>query len=250
MLQFHYDKVKTVEEGVVRLLTIRDMEIPDFKIEKKGDGFADVLVLRGKRIPLFRWRHDPRMNSMRAYGQKAVAENNCINTSSFVGCDVPLKDLIYAECDIAEYVLGSPIVKVTAFINGAACNLIAKTERGTLANLELGATMAPGTIPQFDHRVITGHGMATDRTVNTITEESGVYLFRQDDPRPYEFNDAEYYLYGLTPEESHTATLAFAIIGGKVDAELMIKTDEHLCQVVDAVYESARTGGTVNVEEV
>ncbi len=248
MLEVKYSKVASVEDGVRRLLTIRDMEAPDFSVANKPEGeHVDVLTLSGKRIPLLAWRYEPRMNSLRNYGQKAVKENCCLNASSFVGKDVDISDVIYKELDIAEYLLGEPIVKVTAFMNGAACNLIAKTESGMQANLELGATMAPGTIPQFQHRLITKHGMANDKGVNDLVEQSGVYVFSDSDTRPVVYDDGEYYLYGLSVEESVTCTYVLAIIKGTVLADSIIEQDKHLRTLVDAVYESARLGKSVFV---
>lgn len=248
MLQEKYKKVSSVEEGVRRLLTIREVEIPDFTLIKKPDGeYVDILVMGGDRVPLPYWRYEPRMNSLRGYGQKEVSENCCINTSSFVGKGTPLVDVIYKELDIAEYTLGSPIVKVTAFINGDACNLIAKTAAGTQANLELGATMAPGTIPQFQHRLITKHGMANDKGVNDLVEQSGVYVFADNDTRPTAYDDGEYYLYGLTVDESCECTFIQGIIKGAVDKDALIAQDKHLRELIAAVYESAKCGESVCV---
>ena len=248
MLETKYSKVSSVVEGVRRLLTIRDAEIPELSLEKKPSGeHVDIVVIDGKRIPMLSWRYEPRMNALRNYGQKAVAENCCLNASSFVGKDVDIRDVIYKELDISEYLLGEPIVKVTAFINGAACNLIAKTASGSQANLELGATMAPGTIPQFQHRLITKHGMANDKGVNDLVEQSGVYVFSDSDTRPVVYNDGEYYLYGLTVEESVDCTFIQGIIRGKVSADGLVAQDKHLRELVDAVYESARLGKSVTV---
>jgi hypothetical protein len=187
------------------------------------------------------------MNNLRSYGQKAVKENCCLNTSSFVGKDTDISDVIYKELDIAEYLLGEPIVKVTAFMNGAACNLIAKTESGMQANLELGATMAPGTIPQFQHRLITKHGMANDKGVNDLIEQNGVYVFSDSDTRPVVYDDGEYYLYGLGVEDSVICTYVLGIIRERVCADALVEQDKHLRVLLDAVYESARLGKSVFV---
>ena len=249
MLDYRLKRVESVEEGVIRLLTVRDLPVPEFKIAMRGEGeYSDTLIYGGKEIPLHNWRHEPRINRMHGYGSTEPDNNNCVNTYSFVGSDLPLDCLIYKEVDVAEYLLGSPIVKVTAFLNGNACNLLAKTAKGTVAGLELGATMAPGTIPQFGHRLITGHGMATDRTVNTLVEQSGVYLYKSDDPRPYEYNDGEYYLFGLTAEECRTATLVQGIIKGEVDGDALIRDREHLLRVLAAVYRSSEEKRSVEVE--
>lgn len=238
----------SIEDGVRRLLTVRDKAVPEFKLEHRGEGeLCDTLIYGGRRIPLLTWRQEPRMNSMRNYGLKAPLENCALNTVSFLGKDFSLDALIYRELDIAEYTLVSPIKKVTAFMNGNACNLLAKTESGALAGLELGATMAPGTIPQFNHRLITKHGMASDRTVNNVVEQSGVYLFADGDARPVAYDDGEYYLYGLSVEDSCEAVYIFRILIGAIDADALIEQDKRLRLALAAVHESARLGGSVFV---
>lgn len=229
---------------------MRDVPVPEFSIEPMGEGgLCDYLVLGGKRIPIFSWRYDPRMNSMRGYALKAPAENCALNTVSFIGNDVSLDAIIYRELDISEYLLVSPVKKITAFINGGACNLIAKTESEAVAGLELGATMAPGTIPQINHRLITKHGMASDRTVNNVVEQSGVYLFADGDPRPVAYDDGEYYLYGLSVLDSYKATFIQSIILGRLDADALIAQDKHLRVLLAAAHESARLGKSIAVKE-
>jgi hypothetical protein len=247
MLTPKYDRLTSVKDGVIRLLTIRDYAIPEFDVEPKADGdYTKTLVLEGKRIPLLFWRYEPRMNAIRNYGKKV--ETNCsINVSSFFGKDTTLDEVIYRELDIAEYALHSKIVKVTAFINGDACNLIAKCESGAQANLELGATMAPGTIPQFQHRLITKHGMANDKGVNDLIEQNGVYVFSDSDTRPVVYDDGEYYLYGLGVEDSVICTYVLGIIRERVCADALVEQDKHLRVLLDAVYESARLGKSVFV---
>lgn len=251
MLEVKYEKVTSIEEGVRRLMTVRDEEIPDFTLERRGDGgLCDMLVLSGERIPLLSWRHEPRMNSMKNYGCRAPEENCAINTVSFVGKDTSLDALIYRELDIAEYTLRSKIESVTAFVNGDACNLLGKCKSGAMLGLELGATMAVGTVPQFNHRIITKHGMASDRTVNNVVEQSGVYLFADGDARAIPFDDGEYYLYGLTPADGYTAVYIRAIIKGTVDKDELVRQDEHLRRVLAAVHKSAKSGAREKVSEV
>ncbi len=247
MLQEKYEKLSSVEEGVRRLLTIRDRAIPDFRVDPRSEGeLVDTLVLEGERLPLLDWRYEPRTNSMRGYGR--VAEQNCcVNVSSFFGSDTPLDVLIYRELDLAEYLLHSKIVKVTAFIRGGACNLIAKCESGAQANLELGTTMAPGTIPQFQHRLITTHGMANDKGVNDLVEQSGVYVFTNEDTRPVVYDDGEYYLYGLTVEQSVRCTFIQGVVLGRVDKAELVEQDKHLREVLAAVHKSAECGQSVLV---
>ncbi len=239
MLEERYEKVLSVEDGVRRLLTIRDREIPTFSLcEKRAGEYVQMLNLDGRDIPMLSWRYEPRMKAISDYGKRA-GENCALNTSSFAGVDMPLSELIYKELDIAEYALSSKIVKVTAFIRGAACNLIAKCESGAQANLELGTTMAARTIPQFQHRLITTHGMANDKGVNDLVEQSGVYIFKNSDTRPIVYNDGEYYLYGLTVEQSVDVTFIQGVITGALSADALIEQDKHLKDVLAAVYKSA-----------
>ena len=238
--------VKSVREGVVKLLEMRELSAPDFEIIKKKGEFAELLILGGKEIPLLFWRHEPRINSLHEYGSD-LTDNSALNVYSFVGSDTALDEHIFKELDLSEYILNSKIEKVTAFINGGACNLIAKTESGTLANLELGNTMAEGTQPQFSHRLVTKRGMASDRTVNSMTEPFGVTLFSSSDTRPFGFDDADHYLLGLTPDEAYRVTFIRAIIVGDIDADRLCADYERLKSVLNAVYRSAKESESVNV---
>lgn len=243
MLEFQYKKVGSIKEGVERLLTVRDLKIPDFEYIKRPEGeLCDLLILEGERIPLLAHRYEPRINAMRRYGSAKPRENCSLNTISFIGKDTSLDALIYREMDLTEYLLHSRINKVTAFIKGGAANMLLVTEMGSVGGLELGATMAEGAMAQVNHRLITTHGCATDRTVNNVSEQSGVYLFRDDDVRPIEYNDGEYYLFGLTVEDSVIATYIFAIMQGKVDKNELIEQDKHLRELIAIARKSSECG--------
>ena len=239
--------VSSVKEGVVKLLEMRELSAPDFEIIKEEGEYAEFILLGGKKIPLLFWRHEPRIDSLHEYGG-SVADNSALNVYSFVGSDTALDEHIFKELDLSEYILNSKIEKVTAFINGGACNLIARTESGTLANLELGNTMAEGTQPQFSHRLVTKRGMASDRTVNSMTEPFGVTLFSSSDTRPFGFDDADHYLLGLTPDEAYRVTFIRSIIVGDIDIDSVSCDYERLKSVLNAVYRSAKEGESVSIE--
>ncbi|MBR2453663.1 MAG: hypothetical protein IKB35_01535 [Clostridia bacterium] len=242
-------KIASVEEGVIKLLTIRELPVPDFSVERACKGeYTHILRIGEERIPLLYHRYEPRINALHGYGRSTL-ENCCLNTYSFVGSDVSLEELLWRELDLAEYILGSKIVKITAFVNGGACNLIAKTALGTLANLELGNTMASGTIPQFSHRLITKHGMASDRTVNNMVEQNGIYLFGNNDTRPLTFDEGDYYLFGLSESESTEVSYIYGIIKGAVDRQELISQNKRLKGLVKAAFESSRLGKSVFVSE-
>ncbi len=254
------DKITTVEAGVRRLLDLRGRPVPDFRIEPRPEGeYHDILVWNGQRIPLFDTHFDARLYRMAAYGSNA--EQNCtLNVYSFEGSDVPLNDLVYRELDIAELLLHSRLQKVTAFSNGPAVNLIAVMENTCCANIDMGCTMAPGSVNQCQHRLITQHGMTCDRGAGTMVASHELYVFGQDAAEPVIYNDDEYYLYGLEDWQVAKVIAVHSILTGQTypgrpedapdfwtdwDAR-----DARLKKGVAAVRQSAGTGCTVALEEV
>lgn len=237
------EKVKTVREGIEKLLQIRGREIPEFELEDRQEGgFTPTLLWEGKRIPLFTTRYDPRIRHIAAYGNK-TEENSALNVYAFTGSDVSLDRLLYRELCIAEFILHSRIVKITAFVNENAVNLIAAAENGTNANLDLGNTMAPGSHIQCQHRLITKHGMANDLSVTDMTVQHQVYIF--SDAGTAVYDDDEYYLYGLDEEEVETVLTVHGIFTGHISCESWQEDHERYLKMIDAVRESSRTGKTV-----
>ena len=75
-----------------------------------------------------------------------------------------------------------------------------------------------------------------------------MYLFLNDDPRARVYDDGEYYLYGLTVDESVECTFIQGLIRGDFDKDELITQDEHLRRLVAAVHESRDTAKSVYVE--
>ncbi len=237
------EKVTDIRQGVEKLLTIRGREIPEFSLEQPGeDGFTPILLWEGKRIPLFTTRYDPRIRHIAAYGNK-TEENSALNVYAFTGRDVSLKQLLYRELCIAEFILHSKVKKITAFVNENAANLIAVMEDNTTANLDLGNTMAPGSHYQSQHRLITKHGMANDLSVTDMTVQHQVYIFSEDGRQVYD--DDEYYLYGLGEEEVETVLTIHGIFTGHISCESWPEDHTRYLKMIDAVYESAQIGAPV-----
>ncbi len=266
------DKVTTVEDGVRKLLTVRHRPVPDFTLEPRAPGeYHDTLVWNGNRIPLFDTHFEPRLYRLAPYGEDA-GQNCTLNVYSFSGSDVPLNELAYREFDIAELLLHSPIQKVTAFVNGAAANLIAVTENGCCANLDLGCTMAPGSENQCQHRLITRHGMSCDRGAGDMTVPHQINLYTQDSAAPVFYDDDEYYLYGLSDAAVAKVVAIHAILTGerhsgdgtlaffekrkiyeKADRPFWADwyaLDTRCKKAVAAMYESDKLGRTVELEEM
>lgn len=240
------EKVTSIHAGVEKLLTIRGREVPSFTLEpRQTDGFTDILVWDGNRIPLLATRYEPRIRAVANYGSKPE-DNSALNVYSFVGSDISLERLIYREFDIAEFILHSKIRKITAFVNQNAANIIAVMENGTSANIDLGNTMAPGAHYQCQHRLITNHGMANDLGVTDMTIQHQLYVFGAEGNSVYD--DDEFYLYGLDEEEVSKVLTIHAIFTGHVKWEDWAQNDARYCRMIQAVYESDRLGKSVYLD--
>ena len=239
------EKVTDIRQGVIKLLTVRSREIPDFSLENcQEGGFTPVLLWEGKRIPLFTTRYDPRIRHIAGYGND-TAENSALNVYAFAGSDVSLDQLIYRELSIAEFVLHSKIKKIMAFVNQNAASIIAVMENETTANIDLGNTMAPGSHIQSQHRLITKHGMANDLSVTDMTVQHQVYIFGQEATTVYD--DDEYYLYGLNEQEVETVLTIHGIFTGHIDCTTWPEDHDRYLSMVKAVYASAETGKAIKL---
>lgn len=239
------EKVRSIEQGVRKLLELRHVRVPAFRYIKAAKGeYCDVLELEGKRIPLLAMRTDLQIASLIEYGE--IGGNSALNAHAFASCDMSMEQLMYREFDIAEAVLHSEIVRVMAYVNGGAANVIATMADGTCANLELGNTLAAGARHQTLHRIITNHGMANDRALDCQTTVSQITLFGADGTQRG-FDDDEYYLWGLSEDEVRAVFAIHAIIVGALDASDFDRIDARHRAAVDAAMESARRGECVEV---
>ncbi len=242
-------RCNSIKEGVASYLKKRYYDVPEYDIIPRGDGYCETIVLSdGKKVPFLWWRHHSKIRAIHGYANNDVKSVCCVNVYSFASVDDTLRQHIYREIDTAEFILCSKTKKVTAFITGDACNLIAVMESGAVANLELGATTASGTEIQCQHRLITTHGMANDRVVDTMTVQPAISLF-SDSPRPYTYTDTDSYLYGLSPDDVDRVWFLYNMFKGADSADEYITDGKHLEAVVDAVYKSAEVCATCEVEE-
>ena len=244
------EKVKTVEEGVCRLLTLHERVVPDFHIEYGVPGeYTDILCYDGKKIPLFYNRFDRVIKSISEYGSE-TEKNSALNVYSYTGNEIPLDTLIYRETEIAEFILHSETEEVTAFLNGDSVNLIAKMKNGTCANMSLATTMAPGSINQCEHRLITSKGMSSDRVFDMKTVRHDIYVFKNSSANAEVYDEDEYYLYGLDSEDTVKALTVHGILIGELPFDDNAETDKRHKKFIKAVHLSSDRCETVRIGEV
>lgn len=239
------EKVTSIEEGVKKLLILRDREVPEFTYKHKAEGeYVDTLLYDGKEIPVFDDHYNAHMLYIAQYGEE-TEKNSALNVYSFVGSDVSLNELMFREMYIAEYVLHSRIVSVTAFMKPNAANMILVMKDGTAANIDLGNTMAPGSINQCQHRLITAKGAACDRGAGDYTVTSLLNVFSSEKTEPIGYDDDQLYLYGLSDVDVQKACTVHAILTGQVDYSDWNQRKARYLEAIEAAYTSDAEGRTV-----
>lgn len=241
------EKITSVEQGVARLLRFRKRQASEYTRIPAADGdYLETLYWNGKRIPLFTAFYDPQLRAISRYDQDPK-NLSAWNVYSFCGKDVSLRELIFREASIAEFVLHSRIVQVAAFVNTDAANMILTMQSGACANMDLGCTMAPGTSNQCQHRLITNHGMASDLNCPEVIPQHTVHVFGQESQNFIWYEDMEAYLYGLDEEQCRTALTIHAIITGQEPCCDWLQRYERCRKVVDAVIQSSQLCKPVKV---
>jgi len=239
------EKVTSVKEGVIKLLKMRFQEIPEFSVREKGEGeYVDTLLLEGKEVPIFFGRFDNHAVCLEEYGRE-TDKNSALNTYSFMGKDIPLEEVMLREMYFSEFVLHSRIKAVTAFMSPNAANMVLIMEDGTAANLDLGNSLAPGSMIQCQHRLITSKGAACDRAAGCYATESQLNVFRTDTKAIDTYDDDQVYLYGLNEKDLQTAITVHGIIIGRVDCSGWAEAKERYLAAIAAAYESDKQCKTV-----
>lgn len=241
------EKVTSIEEGVKKLLALRDREIPPFTYRRRSEGeYIDTLIYDGKEIPVFDDYYNAHMLYIAKYGEE-TEKNSALNVYSFVGSDVPLKELMFRELFIAEYVLHTKIVSVTAFMKPNAANMIVVMQDGTAANIDLGNTMAPGSVNQCQHRLITTKGAACDRGAGDYTVSSLLSVFPSDSTESIGYDDDQFYLYGLSDVDVQKVCTVHAILTDQLDYSDWNERKARYLAAIDAAYTSSEEGRTVTL---
>ena len=244
------NRINTPEEGARRLLMLREEEHPEFSVKlRTEDDPYDRLVISDCRIPLLYHRFDPRLKAICDYASEDTDSLSALNVYSFVGRDMSLDELLVRELDIAAYILHSEIESVTAYLNGSSANVIARMKSGTLANLELGATMAEGAINQCQHRLITSRGMASDRVVDTQTVSAMLNLYTSSGEH-IEIDPGDRDVFGLDYEDSFKVYCIRAAVLGFPEAQGMNDAEQRAAIALAATHKSASLGRTVSILEL
>lgn len=243
------EKVTSVTEGINKMLRLRGREIPEYTYKHKAEGeYVDTLIYNGEEIPVFDDYYNTHMLYLAQFGEE-TEKNGALNVYSFVGRDVPLKELMFREMYIAEYVLHTEIASVTAFLQPNAANMILAMKNDTAANLDLGNTMAPGSMNQCQHRLITSKGAACDRGAGDYIATSLVNVFTSEKQEPIGYDDDQLSLYGLSDTDVQKVCTVHGIFTKQVDCSDWSARKARYLKAIDAVYASDAQGCTIPITE-
>lgn len=236
-------KIKSIEEGVASCFEAGEYgEVPKwtFMPRQAGEMTAHI-VTGGKTYPVFDWRCEPQPLAVANRAKNGIGTLCSLKTSGAIDKSFGLERQLYKELDTAEWMLGSQIKYLTAYVNQNAANVIVRMKNDTVAILELGSALPEGAQEQTRHTVWGTHGMASTRVVSQKLKYHSIYLFT-DGPVPETFNDTTGYLYGLN-EADATATVCIGkMLLGRYDIDGWIEQDRKLREYVKAVYRSSETG--------
>ncbi|MCL2742909.1 MAG: hypothetical protein FWE67_03565 [Planctomycetaceae bacterium] len=183
-------------------------------------------------IPLFPWRSERRFIELQRIVDTKTLEDvvlcrfSCVTDNSST-----LNRILYQEFDLLEWIIGSPIVSVSAATNGNQfSNVLVRLENGTIASVEAGTTLPTGTETLDRHELIARRGVASDRVVDTHIPQQSVYLFDKNGVQSWTDTDAE--LFGLSNGEIDAVRAAFELAKNPAMTESNITRHKHLLELV------------------
>lgn len=241
-------KITTIEEGIESIYRKNEFgEVPEWKfIPRTGEEFTDSIELNGETFPVFAWRGEPQTASVANSALRSMGLCRSVKISGAISKTVGLNRFLYKELETAEWMLGSEIKHLTAFVNDKSCNAILRMKNDKVAVLELGANLPDGADEQTRHTAWGTKGMASTRVVSEKIRPQAVYLYNND-PIPTTYNDNMSALYGLSQDDCvKTVTIAMMLLG-KVDYRAWKSKHEKLLKYIEAIYKSSELGERVTV---
>ncbi|WP_294505113.1 hypothetical protein [uncultured Victivallis sp.] len=241
-----------IESMNEKLQLLLEKYMPGRRAEVEADssvGCGAVLCRDGKCVRLLPWRVERRFTELKAVTENGTLEGISTLRFAAMSAEVNLRDLLYRELDLCEFLGQSELHSAFAVVSGSGiANVLVKLADGKSASIECSAALPENTPAQDRHEIIARRGVASDRVVDTQVPQSSIYLFRKEGERCYTDVDSE--LYGLEYREIWIVRAAFAVIRLPVLAALWNRTDLLLRRKVDAVLNTAEVGRPVFFSEV
>lgn len=234
--------IKTVNDGVNALLARYGGAKKHWQIDGRS------LILGEDVVPLQEWRFDRKNWAIKSILDENPKTISKISVYSFAPKSYSLKDLFLSEVDLIFWWTGSRAEYVMAMSNGDAANVVIKLENQAVVTLELTTLLPCGAEPQYRHEINAVEGIISDRTVDTMVAQAGVYYYGPDGNMQY--SDPDYLMYGLRTEDINKVYAAYGLVSEIVCAEDNIESAAKAEQAWQAYEQSVKTGGKVELKNM
>ncbi len=207
----------------------------------------NTVTIGNGEYPLLPWEFERRIVELAAIYKSGRIGTACtyrISHTSNVGAD--LFEMLRREIGILVFTLNSSVKEVFA-IQGERClNAIVECECGTVATIELAATLPAGEEPIDKHEMIANIGVACDRVVDTQIPQHSIYVYGEKSEK---FKDTDAELFGYTELEINTIRAAFALACSEERRDAAVSRARELDAAVAAAKRSIDTLENVRVGE-
>ena len=161
---------------------------------------------------------------------------------------ITMKKLLAEQLDLAEFIAGSPIIRVFASGDGEnVCNVIVRFANSISASIECGTKLPANATVLDRHEIIARRGVGCDRGVDTQIPQHSIYLW--NDEGKQEYTDVDTELFGLPDEVIWNVRAACALLKEPVLKKLWHEAASRSLKLAEAAIASARTNTPVNTGE-
>lgn len=243
------EKIKTIEEGVERLFIEADKPSKPFKYIPRGEtAYCDAVEINGKVIPLYDWRYYVKNYGLYQNCDNHLGKLSTLRTSRFAGRDKTLRQLLFVELDLAEYLLRSKVAYIMGYGTEQAANFIVKMENDTICSLELAVTMPAGEKVRAKHTIYSTNGQTSDLCFDNKLDQDEIFLFA--DGGNQSFIDIDVPLFGLTPKQMDITYAIFGLLRDLDDHDEWIARESYLLNLVEGAINSIKTGTKTTYKEL
>ena len=169
--------------------------------------------------PLLPGRMERKIVELKKMTENGTLEGiSTLRFASFAPKGADVQAMLAKEIDLAAYLGAADIVRVMAAANGPTINVLAKLANDVNVSVEIGAGLPKGAAPYGRHEIIARRGVACDQTVDTHTPHASIRCWGADGVE--DFTDVDTELFGLSYEEIWNVRAAFALLQGRVRANI------------------------------
>ncbi|MHB1156254.1 MAG: hypothetical protein ACYC26_05375 [Phycisphaerales bacterium] len=198
--------------------------------------------------PLLPWREERRFVELRNIVRQRTIEHVCMWRSRWLAPagTLTLRQAIYREIGVCQWVLGSPATSVFAAIRGdAAANVILRLADGAACGIEIGRAPAGVQTSVDRHEAIAQRGVASDQVVDCEVRPGSLYVLTDSTTTTY--TDVDHELFGLNEQQTAIVRAAFAALQNPRSSSADRAEHEQLARLTSLAIESDRVQRRLDV---